>query len=227
MGTCWYLPRFGPQPVVLPAEHPPTPHAPNEPDHNNTGAPEANTENAVGTVRPHHWKAGSPGLVPTEATTMVRPQNVTRLYSSLGLEVVVVDDSRTQRPRPHVLLVDDSAVQRTAAAGVLRKIGFRVTCVNDGLEAVVALQKRDFAVVLMDVEMPVMDGLAATVEIRQREALLYTYTPIIAFTSTTDRDRCFAAGMDGFAGKPLKSADLELIFKILSQVRLRPDARPA
>lgn len=128
---------------------------------------------------------------------------------------------------PHVLLVDDSNVYRAVTSGVLRKFGFRVTCVNDGREAVAALQKRDYDVVLMDIEMPVMDGVAATVEIRQREALLCTYTPIVALTTTTDRDRCIAAGMDGFAEKPLKSADINLILRILTRAKEQQSSLPA
>jgi len=128
---------------------------------------------------------------------------------------------------PHVLLADDSPMQQAAASGVLRKNGFRVTCVNDGHAAVAALQKRDYDVVLMDVDMPVMDGLAATVEIRQLETMVYVYTPIVAFTTGTDRDRCFIAGMDAFAAKPLTAADLEMLVAIVAKVKLRLDTRTA
>jgi two-component system sensor histidine kinase/response regulator len=127
----------------------------------------------------------------------------------------------------HVLLVDDSQLQRVAAAGVLRKHGLRVTCANDGHEAVAALKERDFDVVLMDVEMPGMSGLTATVEIRQRETLTYKYTPVVAFTSTADRESCFAVGMDGFASKPLTAADLTLISRLVTHAKLRQNARPA
>ena len=158
---------------------------------------------------------------------MCPSHNVPPLYSKLGLHVVLVDDSRPQPVGLHVLLVDDSPVQRAVTSGVLRKLGFRVTCVNDGREAVAAFQKRDYDVVLMDVEMPVMDGLAATVEIGQREALLYTYTPIVALTTTADRERCLAVGMDGFARKPLRTADLDLIFRLVMQAKLRQRGRTA
>ena len=127
----------------------------------------------------------------------------------------------------HVLLVDDSPLQRAAASGVLRKNGFRVTCVNDGNAAVAALQKRDFDVVLMDVEMPDLDGIAATIAIRQLETMVYLYTPIVAFTTSADRDRCLAAGMDGYAAKPLTAADLEMLVAIVAKVKLRQNSRPA
>ncbi|MCY2990907.1 MAG: response regulator [Planctomycetota bacterium] len=96
----------------------------------------------------------------------------------------------------HVLLVDNCQLYRAMTSVVLRNLGLQVTPANDGHEAVAALQQRDFDLVLMDVEMPGMDGLTATTEIREREARLSKYTPIVALTSTTDRDQCFAVGMD-------------------------------
>ena len=140
-------------------------------------------------------------------------------YRSLGLHVLLVDDSPVERLSLHVLLVDDNSLCRAMMSIVLQNLGLLVTCVNDGNNAVAALQKRDFDVVLMDVEMPGTDGLAATVEIRQREAQLNKYTPIVALTSTTDRDRCFAAGMDGFVPKPLMPDDLEQIYRIVTNIR--------
>lgn len=119
----------------------------------------------------------------------------------------------------HVLLVDDCQIYRAMTSIVLRNLGLLVTLADHGKEAVDALQKRDFDIVLMGVDMPVMDGLAATVEIRQREAQLNKYTPIVALTSTTDRDRCYAAGMDGFAPKPLMPRDLEQIYRIVTDIR--------
>ncbi|MCY2987055.1 MAG: response regulator [Planctomycetota bacterium] len=119
----------------------------------------------------------------------------------------------------HVLLVDDCQIYRAMTSIVLQNLGLLVTLADHGKEAVDALQKRDFDIVLMGVDMPVMDGLAATVEIRQREAQLNKYTPIVALTSTTDRDRCYAAGMDGFAPKPLMPRDLEQIYRIVTDIR--------
>ena len=135
---------------------------------------------------------------------MCPAQNVPRSYRNLGL---------------HVLLVEDSPTQRVVATGLLRKQGLDVTCAKDGKEAVDALEREEFDAVLMDVEMPVMDGLAATAEIRQRETPLQKHTPIIALTSTTDRERCFDAGMDGFAAKPLNPERLEQILGVVTLVR--------
>jgi CheY-like chemotaxis protein len=135
---------------------------------------------------------------------MCPAQNVPQSYRNLGL---------------HVLLVEDSPMQRVVATGLLRKQGLDVTCAKDGKEAVDALQREEFDAVFMDVEMPVMDGLAATVEIRQRETPLQKHTPIIALTSTTDRERCFDAGMDGFAAKPLNPERLKQILGVVTLVR--------
>ena len=139
---------------------------------------------------------------------MCPTQNVLRSYRSLGL---------------HVLLVEDSATQRVVATSLLLKQGLDVTCAKDGKEAVAALVNREFDAVLMDVEMPVMDGLAATAEIRQRETPLQKHTPIIALTSTTDRDKCFDAGMDGFAEKPLNPERVEQILGVVTFVRSQQD----
>jgi CheY-like chemotaxis protein len=135
---------------------------------------------------------------------MCPAQNAPRSYRNLGL---------------HVLLVEDSPTQRVVATGLLRKQGLDVTCAKDGKEAVDALEREEFDAVLMDVEMPVMDGLAATAKIRQRETPLQKHTPIIALTSTTDRERCFDAGMDGFAAKPLNPECLEQILGVVTLVR--------
>ena len=119
----------------------------------------------------------------------------------------------------HVLLVDDCQTYRAMTSIVLRNLGLLVTLADHGKEAVAVLQQRDFDFVLMDVEMPVMDGLAATVKSRQHEAQLNKYTPIVALTSTTDRDRCYAAGMDGFVPKPLMPRDLEQLHRIVTNIR--------
>lgn len=150
---------------------------------------------------------------------MCPDQNVPPLYSQLGLRISLAEDRPSQRVGLHALVVDDGAVHRLVASALLQKHGYRVTCVNDGLEAVAVLLKQHFDLVLMDVEMPGMDGITATVEIRQREVLVYVYTPIVALTSTKDYEKCFEAGMDGFTEKPLNVEHLEQILGVATVVR--------
>jgi len=110
-----------------------------------------------------------------------------------------------------VLLADDSLVNRKLAIALLEKHGFEVTAVGSGKEAVEAVRTSDFDVILMDVQMPEMDGYEATAAIREFEAVQGRKTPIIAMTAHAlkgDRERCLAAGMDGYVAKPVRSEEL-------------------
>lgn len=95
-------------------------------------------------------------------------------------------------------------MNRRVMRGMLAHLGWKVTLAGDGREALDRFEKGQFAAILMDCQMPVMDGLQATREIRQRETGVRT--PIIGVTAAAfqeDRDRCFAAGMDDFLAKPV------------------------
>jgi len=112
----------------------------------------------------------------------------------------------------HVLLAEDNAVNRKLAVALLERMGHAVTVVTDGRQAVEACLEQSFDVVLMDVQMPVMDGLEATRRIRAAEAGAAAHTPIVAMTANAmqgDRERCLAAGMDGYVSKPVVVAHLE------------------
>ena len=106
-------------------------------------------------------------------------------------------------PRLDVLVAEDGLANRVLARGLLTRDGHNVTLAEDGLRAVSRLLETPYDVVLMDIDMPVMDGLSATRTIRQREELLGQRTPVIALTSNANRDECLAAGMDAFLSKPL------------------------
>jgi CheY-like chemotaxis protein len=111
-----------------------------------------------------------------------------------------------------ILLAEDSLINQKLAAGQLTKAGHQVVVVNNGIDAVAAVATEEYDVVLMDIQMPVMDGLQAAAAIRQREVQTGRRTPIIAMTAHVtqdDRDKCLAAGMDGYIGKPVRSADLQ------------------
>jgi CheY-like chemotaxis protein len=110
------------------------------------------------------------------------------------------------RPGLRILLAEDGAVNQRVAVGLLRNQGHSVVVANDGEEAVAALDQQPFDVVLMDVQMPKMDGLEATQAIRRKEQSSGRRTPIIAMTASAmkgDRERCLEAGMDSYVSKPI------------------------
>ncbi len=107
-----------------------------------------------------------------------------------------------------VLVVEDNAVNQRLATRLLEKRGHRVTVTANGREAVESVEKHAYDLILMDVQMPEMDGLEATAVIREREKRKGSHIPIIALTAHAmkgDRERCLAAGMDGYLTKPIRS----------------------
>ena len=121
-------------------------------------------------------------------------------------------DARDPSEALKVLVAEDNPVNQRLAARLLEKRGHRVQVVSNGLEAVQAVEKEEFDVVLMDVQMPEMDGLEATRIIRQRESGSNRHLPIIALTAHAlkrDEERCLAAGMDGHLTKPIRQQQLD------------------
>ncbi len=122
-----------------------------------------------------------------------------------------------------VLVAEDSLVNQRLAARLLEKRGHRATVVANGLDALAALEAETFDAVLMDSEMPKMDGLTATARIRERELSTGAHLPIIAMTAHAmkgDRERFLAAGMDGYIAKPLQPA---LLFQTLESLASREE----
>ena len=116
----------------------------------------------------------------------------------------------TQRPM-RVLLAEDNAINQLVAVTMLQKCGHSVVVACEGHEAVAAIEREPFDLVLMDVQMPGMDGLEATAEIRKSEMGTGRRVPIIALTAHAmkeDRERCIAAGMDDYLAKPFSAAEL-------------------
>ena len=120
-----------------------------------------------------------------------------------------------------ILLVEDNLLNQRIVMFSLKKYNHEVIIANNGLEAVERFKEGEYDVILMDIMMPVMDGLEATVKIREVEKMKNTErrTPIIALTANTmdnDRNTCLAHGMDEFMSKPFDIDKLKSIFKELS-----------
>ncbi len=131
---------------------------------------------------------------------------------SVSVEVAVPEPE----PEPsvpegfHLLLVEDNDINQTVALGILSQLGYRVDVAGHGEQALAMTEQHAYDAILMDCQMPVMDGYTATVELRRRPAT--REVPIIAMTAATfaaDRQRCFDSGMDDFIAKPVRSATLQ------------------
>ena len=131
----------------------------------------------------------------------------------------------------NVLVADDNVINREVASAMLEQLCCRVTIAEDGRAAVEHGRPGRFDVILMDCQMPVMDGYAATAAIRREESTRGTSpTTIIALTAnalTRDRERCLAAGMDSFLAKPFTQAQLAQILRPIAEARgtLLPPSR--
>gem|GEM_PF-644710 len=131
-----------------------------------------------------------------------------------------------------VLLAEDNAINQRLTVRLLEKRGHTVTVVQDGTEALATLRRHTFDVVLMDIQMPHMDGLETTQAIRACEQDTTTHVPIVAMTAHAmqgDRERCLAAGMDGYVTKPLRPTELfEVIASLTASAayRLETSAAP-
>jgi osomolarity two-component system sensor histidine kinase NIK1 len=123
--------------------------------------------------------------------------------------------------RLKILLVEDNLLNQRIVTFSLKKFNHEVTIANNGLEAVQIFRTNKFDVILMDIMMPVMDGLEATIQIREDEKMSNSdsRTPIIALTANTmdnDRDTCISYGMDDFMSKPFDIEKLNVIFSELN-----------
>jgi len=120
-----------------------------------------------------------------------------------------------------ILLTEDNAVNQALATRLLEKMGNQVVVAGNGLEALAAIEKQSFDLVLMDVQMPEMDGFEATAALRKREMAQGRHTPVIAMTAYAmkgDRERCIEAGMDAYVSKPINRHELmEAIHAVLSR----------
>jgi len=130
--------------------------------------------------------------------------------------------------RLHILVAEDNAVNQQIARRLLEKRGHTVVVVADGRAALDQLQKECFDLVLMDVQMPVMDGVVATAAIRALEQQTGTWLPVVAMTAHAmkgDREKYLAAGMDGYISKPVQKEALWEVAEEFGRKKRLQDAR--
>lgn len=143
----------------------------------------------------------------------------------VSIPVQIVDKSRNLEVEPElepkpdckfrVLVVEDNLVNQIVVRSLLETMGYQVSIASDGEEGVASWSSGAFDVILMDLHMPKMDGVQATIEIRKQEAV-GKRIPIIALTASAmanEKERCIAAGMDDFLAKPIQGAELNRVLQ--------------
>ncbi|MDQ5828846.1 MAG: response regulator, partial [Actinomycetota bacterium] len=162
---------------------------------------------------------------------LTKPVRQSRLYDAIATVMSTTEGATpedTQRPTSHdrrketmpsgarILIAEDNPVNQKVAVRMLERLGYQADVAADGIEAVEALSRVPYAAVLMDVQMPEMDGYAATAEIRRREGGTQRRTPVIAMTANAmegDREKALAAGMDDYVPKPVKPEELDAVLE--------------
>ena len=146
--------------------------------------------------------------VPSEAGKALPPRHGFNSTTPL-------DEAAYTLPTLRVLLAEDNELNQKVAVGMLARMGHSVDVVANGIDTLDMLERKDFDLVLMDVQMPELDGLEATAAIRARERERGGHIPIVGLTAhamTGDPERCLAAGMDDYAAKPIRRDRLFAIF---------------
>ncbi|MDQ3119788.1 MAG: ATP-binding protein, partial [Verrucomicrobiota bacterium] len=165
------------------------------------------------------WLESEPGGGSTFYFTARLPAAEEACASSASKQIAAPAPARVVALQ--ILVVDDNAVNRSVAAGILEKQGHEVSLAANGREAVATARRRRFDAILMDVQMPELDGFAATARIRSAEAGSGYRTPIIAMTARAaegDRERCLAAGMDEYVAKPVSKEKLLAVVNRLCEL---------
>jgi len=161
-------------------------------------------------------------------TSVLRPEGVTEPRKRRSAKRA----QSVAKSRARILLAEDNPVNQKVAVHMLDKLGYRCDIASNGLEAVTMLQQMPYDLVLMDCQMPEMDGFQATAAIRAKEGALAKHgtpaarLPIVALTANAlkgDRERCLDAGMDDYIAKPFRKDDLERMLKCWLD---RPAERP-
>jgi CheY-like chemotaxis protein len=130
--------------------------------------------------------------------------------------VSAVTPAGVPQRRLRVLLAEDNVVNQKLATEFVKKLGHDVVVVKDGYEVLSATKRQSFDLILMDVQMPGMDGIEATAEIRRAERISGRHLPIVAITAHAmkgDKERCFQAGMDDYLSKPMRLGSLKTVLE--------------
>jgi signal transduction histidine kinase/CheY-like chemotaxis protein len=171
--------------------------------------------------RGHRQRAEDAGF----AAYLIKPVRQNQLYVCLKTVMGMVSEPSSPAPlltryrlaeqqaqlRPHLLVAEDNIVNQKIIVPLLEKQGYRVDVVSNGREALEAHARTPYALILMDCQMPEMDGYEAAAAIRNREAATCGHTPIVAMTANAlpgDRERCLEAGMDDYMSKPIQPQTL-------------------
>jgi CheY-like chemotaxis protein len=160
---------------------------------------------------------------------LTKPAKHSELAEAMAVALGVRDDApaggdtMVAGVRPlEILLAEDGIVNQEVAVGLLEMRGHHVEVANNGFEVLEALERRTFDVVLMDLEMPDMDGFETTAAVREKESYLGGHVPIVAMTAHAIkgfREQCLAAGMDDFVTKPIKPEEM---YRAVETVVLEP-----
>ena len=113
-----------------------------------------------------------------------------------------------------ILLVEDNPINQKVALLILKRLGYEAEVAGNGEEALIALEKRSYQVILMDIQMPEMDGLEATRRIRERWGRSHWIIAMTAHVMDGEREECLRSGMDDFVGKPIR---IEVLSKALAR----------
>jgi two-component system, sensor histidine kinase and response regulator len=187
---------------------------------------------------------GCPERTQLFMATLTKPLRRSQLFSSVSRAMRLQPGAATEAPEagpalaqppsagrsagPRILLVEDNPVNREVAVGMLENLGCATDAAEDGRLAIEAMTAASYDAVLMDCQMPVMDGLTATGEIRRREQMTGAVrVPVIALTANAmegDRERCLAAGMDDFLSKPFTQQQLATLLRRWLALRALPES---
>jgi len=153
-------------------------------------------------------------IIPLAETEAARDE----IFAS-GKTVIEVDTLPVESAKPRLLVAEDDSTIRQVLGLMLQRSNFEIDFAESGLEAVDIWEKGQFDLILMDVQMPGMNGFEATAAIREKERTRGGHTPIIAMTAHAlkeDEERCFAAGMDSYISKPIDfRKSLQLIKELI------------